>query len=219
MNDTYSTVEVAQRLGVSVQTVQRWVDMGQLRAWKTLGGHRRIDASSADALFQAHAISGRDGSTASAPASAFTPAATPAVDSAAPVADAQRSPHVLVVDDDESDRELVTLLVRKALPTAVIESASSGFEALMKVGRETPDVLITDVLMPHMNGFQMLSHLKAGERAAPALMIATSSHSAHELAALGRLPDGVAFVAKPIDRNTLFALLRGHHAPQRTATA
>ncbi|XVJ69915.1 MAG: excisionase family DNA-binding protein [Rhizobacter sp.] len=47
---TYSTVEIARRLGVSIQTVQRWVDSGKLKAWKTLGGHRRIDAESAEAL-------------------------------------------------------------------------------------------------------------------------------------------------------------------------
>jgi excisionase family DNA binding protein len=218
MSSTYSTLEVAQRLGVSVQTVQRWVDMGQLRAWKTLGGHRRIDAASADALFRAHAVSGLDGAAAAAadvaPAAAAVP--TPSADTATP--DAHRPLRVLVVDDDEADRELVGLLVRKALPSAVIDSASSGFEALMKVGRETPDVLITDVMMPHMNGFEMLSHLRAGERAAPRLLIATSSHSAHELAALGRLPDSVAFVAKPIDRTRFFALLRDHEALERAAT-
>jgi excisionase family DNA binding protein len=49
---SYSTVEIARRLGVSIQTVQRWVDAGRLKAWKTLGGHRRIDADSAEALLR-----------------------------------------------------------------------------------------------------------------------------------------------------------------------
>ncbi len=47
---SYSTVEVSRRLGVSIQTVQRWVDSGHLKAWKTLGGHRRISAESAETL-------------------------------------------------------------------------------------------------------------------------------------------------------------------------
>lgn len=49
---TYSTVEIARRLGVSIQTVQRWVDAGHLKAWKTMGGHRRISAESAEALLK-----------------------------------------------------------------------------------------------------------------------------------------------------------------------
>ena len=45
---SYSTAHLARRLGVSVPTVQRWVDLGHLKAWKTVGGHRRIDAESAE---------------------------------------------------------------------------------------------------------------------------------------------------------------------------
>ncbi|MEY2842846.1 MAG: hypothetical protein RI920_883, partial [Pseudomonadota bacterium] len=51
---SYSTTEIAQRLGISTQTVQRWVDTGKLEAWKTLGGHRRIEAESAEHLFRSH---------------------------------------------------------------------------------------------------------------------------------------------------------------------
>lgn len=48
---SYTTIDVARRLGVSPQTVQRWVDVGLLTAWKTPGGHRRIDAASAERFF------------------------------------------------------------------------------------------------------------------------------------------------------------------------
>ena len=48
---SYSTADIAKRLGISPQTVQRWVDSGRLKAWKTPGGHRRIDARSAELLF------------------------------------------------------------------------------------------------------------------------------------------------------------------------
>ncbi len=47
----HTTVAVAKRSGVSLQTVQRWFDAGHLKAWKLLGGHRRIDAASAERLF------------------------------------------------------------------------------------------------------------------------------------------------------------------------
>lgn len=92
---SYSTIEIARRLGVSPQTVQRWVDSGRLKAWKTPGGHRRIDAQSAQFLFeeQQQVISAK-------------PEADPAVEAAA------RPLRVLVVDDNAMDRELMAVLVQ-----------------------------------------------------------------------------------------------------------
>jgi len=49
---TFSTFQVASRLGVSVCTVQNWVERGLLKAWKTPGGHRRIDARVVDAFVE-----------------------------------------------------------------------------------------------------------------------------------------------------------------------
>ena len=49
-SDSYSTAYVASRLGVSVPTVQRWVDAGHLKAWKTPGGHRRFREADVVAL-------------------------------------------------------------------------------------------------------------------------------------------------------------------------
>ena len=50
--DVCSTREAADRLGVSLRTVQLWSEAGVLRAWKTAGGHRRILVSSVDELLQ-----------------------------------------------------------------------------------------------------------------------------------------------------------------------
>ena len=52
---SYSTAHLARRLGVSVPTVQRWVDLGHVKAWKTVGGHRRIDAESAEDFIRVQA--------------------------------------------------------------------------------------------------------------------------------------------------------------------
>ena len=75
-----TTREVAQALGMAVRSVQLMVDRGELQAWKTPGGHRRIARASVLQWLQS-----RPASTAAAPA---TPpaAATPSVASAASVA-------------------------------------------------------------------------------------------------------------------------------------
>jgi excisionase family DNA binding protein len=180
---TYSTAEVARRLGVSVQTIQRWVDVGRLRAWKTLGGHRRIDAVDANALFREY-VGVRD--------------------QPAPV---DRCPSVLVVDDSELDRAVAVALVQEALPSAEVTAAASGFEALLAVGRHKFDALVTDIGMPHMNGFEMLRHLVLEVPNCPRFLLATSAHSASDLAAMGMLPAEVSLIRKPLAENGFAAWL------------
>ena len=192
---SYTTVEVARRLGVSLQTVQRWVDSGRLKAWKTLGGHRRIEADSAEALFRTQ-----------------TQAAL-AADDPVPTASAAGARRVLVVDDDPLDLELMVTMVRQILPDAAIDESTDGFQALLQAGRTSPDVLITDINMPHMDGFEMIRSLAESTFQAPSTIVAVSSLSPSDLAARGRMLPGVHFLSKPVDRRRLGALL-GAPAPQ-----
>ncbi len=185
MEPTYSTMEVARRLGVSVQTVQRWVDIGRLRAWRTLGGHRRIDAEDANALFREFA---EDRAEVAAP-------------------EPDRRPRVLVVDDNDLDRELAVAEVRAILPQANVTVASSGFEALLAMGEQQFDALITDLAMPHMDGFEMLRHLSLDGSRRPRFLLATSNHSADELKKMGTLPPEVTLMPKPLGPNGLEAWL------------
>lgn len=183
---SYTTVEVAKRLGVSLQTVQRWVDAGHLKAWKTLGGHRRIDAESAEQLFKAQAH--RIGTSS---------------DLKPPVLVS-----VVVVDDDAADRTLMVELVGLALPEARVEVAENGFQALALIGKVSPDIVVTDIHMPHMDGFEMVRQMMVNEFMRPKALIAVSANSAHELASLGQLPPGVQLFAKPIDPARFVAALR-----------
>ena len=167
---SYSTAEVARRLGVSIPTVQRWVDLGHLKAWKTVGGHRRIEAESAERMFRAQG----------------------AEKLALPLL-------VLVVDDNPDDRDLLSALIETALPGAEIGTADNGFQALVSIGQRAPDVLITDIVMPNMNGVEMLRQLSSQCVVRPRLILATSSQTPEQFARLGPLPDGVGFVPKPIE--------------------
>ena len=175
---SYSTAEVARRLGVSIPTVQRWVDAGHLQAWKTVGGHRRIDAQSAERLF---------GRQSAAPAQPLS---------------------VMVVDDNPDDREILVLLIETVLPGAVITVAEGGFQALVAIGQTAPDILVTDIVMPHMDGIEMLRQLATQCQVRPNAIIAVSSKTAEQRAKLGHLPDEVTFVAKPIDRFVFGAALQ-----------
>lgn len=193
---SYSTVEIARRLGVSIQTVQRWVDAGHLKAWKTLGGHRRIDADSAERLLRHELVV--DPSAGSNERSK-APSGAPAV---------EVLPSVLIVDDNEDDREILIHLVASALPDAQVHAVSSGFDALLHIGRQSPDILITDIVMPNMNGFEMLRHLAHECPSRPRTIWAVSNHSYDELLTLGDMPSDILFQSKPIERERFIDTLR-----------
>lgn len=178
-------------LGVTVQTVQRWVDAGHLRAWRTAGGHRRLSVDSVDA-FVRHSKSQLDGDVSFVGDT---------------VAEAGGSKAVLIVDDDEGDREIARRLVRSHWPDASIVEADNGFSGLIELGRRPFDVLLTDVTMPHLDGLAMLRTVKADPSLAGVRLAAMSSFSADEIARRGGLPPGIPFFPKPLRREALGAFL------------
>lgn len=192
---SYSTAEVARRLGVSVPTVQRWVDQGHLKAWKTVGGHRRLDADSADRF-----IARQTSAAGAAPEGSGAEA---------------RPLSVLLVDDNTDDRDLMSALVEAAIPGASIGHAENGFEALVAIGQSAPDVVITDIMMPNMNGFEMLCHLANDCAVRPKLIIAVSGLPPDRLAALGEWPMAVKVVSKPIDPRLFIDTVRAGAAALR----
>lgn len=192
---SYSTAYVARRLGVSVPTVQRWVDAGHLKAWKTVGGHRRIDAGSADALFRSQAVT--TGHAPAAPAAATKP-----------VAPASRALRAVVVDDDAGDRELLVALVEAALPGVEVTAVENGFLGLVAIGRLAPDVVVTDIVMPQMDGLAMLGQLAELPEVRPRALVAVTSESPSDLVRRGGLPAGVGYLRKPLDPAALAALLQ-----------
>lgn len=181
----YTLNQVGARLGVSPQTVQRWLDTGRLQGWKTLGGHRRVDADSADALIAAHTQVGA--------------APTP--------------PRILIVEDRPLDAAVLTEHVRAVFPGAELALASDGFDGLMKIGSDPPDLVLVDLALPHMNGVEMIRRLRETLHPAPAFLIISALRSP-AIAALGGLPEGVPVLKKPIDpqacRQMLRAALPGH---------
>jgi CheY-like chemotaxis protein len=179
-----------------VPTVQRWVDAGALKAWKTVGGHRRIDAASADAFILGLSQKGGD-----------TPALPTHLDAAAP--------SVLIVDDNPDDRDLLAAVAAEAFPDARIMTAQDGFEGLVAIGHSSPDILIADIVMPYMDGIELQRRVAALGAGRPRVLVAVSSLSNAELALRGPLPAGVAFVAKPVEPVALITLLRQALAAQR----
>jgi CheY-like chemotaxis protein len=112
---------------------------------------------------------------------------------------------VLVVDDNADVRELIAEVLQAA--AAEVATADSADRALEAVRERRPDVLLCDLHMPGVDGFELIHRVRAWERVAGARRpIAAAAVSAY--AALGRRlrharDEFQAFVTKPVDPDTL----------------
>ena len=183
--DYCSTKEAAASLGVSHRTVQLWVENGTLQAWRTAGGHRRITVESVNRL-----VDGRRIAIGAPPAPASAPA--------------PGKPRVLVVDDDPLMLRLYELeMAGWGLDLEVVK-ANNGFEALIRIGEQRPDLLVSDLNMPGMDGFRMIRTLREDSGTAGMNMIVVSGLDRATIKAMG-LPADIPVFPKPVP----FGELRG----------
>jgi excisionase family DNA binding protein len=191
-----STSEAARMLGVSNTTIQFMVERGELEAWKTRGGHRRISVASIDRLRQSRSNRADRGRLS-------------------PQDNA--SLKVLVVEDDESLRRLYQqTLSQWDLPLSVM-SADDGMQALLMIERSRPDVLITDLNMAPMNGYDFVRRLrKQPEYNAMTIIIVTGVDYA-DIEANGGLPRGVVLYGKPVPFEKLEGFLEAMAARKQLA--
>ena len=184
-----STKDAARLLGVSHRTVQLWVENGTLQAWKTAGGHRRITMVSVNKL-----VNERHEATAPLAPAAPAPAPAPAQPS---------RKKVLLVDDDRTLLRLYELELQGwDLPLDVVK-AHDGFEALIRIGEQRPDLLVSDLSMPGMDGFRMIRTLRGDANYGQMAIIVVSGLDRATIASMG-LPADIPVFPKPVP----FAQLR-----------
>jgi CheY-like chemotaxis protein len=113
---------------------------------------------------------------------------------------------ILVVDDDESLRELLRMHLASAgyeVSTAA-DAISAGYHVL----KSPPDLILSDVNMPHMDGFEFVAALKADTTLPPIPVIFLTSmedgdHRGKELGAVG-------YLTKPVRADRLLAMVAQH---------
>jgi excisionase family DNA binding protein len=194
MTDTeyLSTRQAAIRLGVSLGTVQNMVENGVLEAWKTAGGHRRIPVASVEAM-----LSKRRAQTPSSQES---------------------STHldVMIAEDDPTLQTLYKATVESWGMPIRLRMVNNGFEGLLQVGQSRPDVMIADLMMPGMDGYEMIRQLRANPELARMDIIVVSAIDRDEVLQKGLPPDVTVF-GKPIPFHEIKGFLLGRLAArQRT---
>lgn len=186
-----STRQAAHRLGVSLGTVQNMVESGALEAWKTTGGHRRIPVTAVEALLarRRQGVSGGD---------------------------SQRM-DILITEDDATLQALYQMTIDGWELPIDLRIASTGFDGLLQVGQKVPDILIADLMMPGMDGFEMIRQLRANPALSRMDIMVVSAIDREEILARG-LPPDVTIFGKPIPFHEIKGFILGRMASrQRTA--
>ena len=186
--DVMTTREAGETLGVAVRTVQLWVEAGVLPAWRTAGGHRRIARSAVEKLMaeRQHDLS-------------------PTI---SPEASVLASLKLLLVEDDPLLLRLFSGVVAGWNFPVELTTATNGFEGLVRIGEMRPDIVVSDLVMPGMDGFAMLRALKKpGSGFGNLKLLVITALAADEIEERGGLPDGVICFQKPVNYVKLEALV------------
>ena len=189
-----TTREAATLLGVSVGTVQLWAENGLLQAWKTTGGHRRVLRDSVSNLLQDKSLKRPDSGLPETPQLLTPPA--PGL----------RRLRVLVVEDDLQLLRLYHVKVSAWHLKPEVSVTDNAMSALMMIGRQSPDLLVTDLQMPGMDGFKMLRVLRETPETKRTRIVVVSGLDAEEIQDRGGLPADVELFPKPIPFNRLLAV-------------
>jgi len=179
----YTTKEASTILGVAVSTIQSWTDNGYLHAWTTGGGHRRIACDSVEEILSAQ----KGLLTNTSAGEQFS---------------------VVIVDDNAQQCRMYIKQFDACSIDARVVIAKDGYSGLLKIGQELPDIIITDLKMPNVDGFEMIKALDKTPALKHSLIIVVSGLTEFEIAAKGGLPKDVYFLTKPILFENIESLIR-----------
>ena len=137
---------------VSSKTIINWIDAGHLKAYKTVGGHRRIKREDLDQFLKEKGM---------------------------PLPEEpklEERKKILVVDDDKIIVETIVQALEEDEYGYEMISAGDGFEAGLQVNHFKPDLLILDIMMPDINGYEVCQKIKSNSETKDTKIIVLSAY-------------------------------------------
>lgn len=192
------TKEAALILGVSISTVQKMVDAGTIRAWRTEGGHRRLSLESLKEAANRLNVSGGG-------AAGVTGERGPR----------EGSLRALVVEDNPVATKAMSKTLSAYEGRLQVDYARDAAEALLRCSEVEPDLVITDLVMEPFDGFHLIRVLRNSPRFARMTILVVTGLSAKDIEARGGLGEDVIVYRKPLSGERLSGFLdafvsRGH---------
>jgi len=174
--------EVASLLIVSPVTVRQWSQKGLLAFEQTPGGHRRYSYSAIENFARKRGLHLKNRQS--------------------------KSLKILIVDDDPQLSFYLTELLQAISSDIKTDTAANGFEAGQKVQAFQPDILLLDLFMPSLDGFQTCQQIKENPETSAIRIIAITGHSSPENIAKIMNDGAENCLSKPIDEEELISALK-----------
>ena len=139
----------------------------------------------------------------------------PALPTPAEAAAADRTPMIMVVDDSLTVRRVTQrLLVREGYR---VQLAKDGLEALERIAQERPTVVLSDIEMPRMDGFELSMRIRENARTAAVPIVIISSRTAEKHRSRAQQIGVNAFLGKPYQETEMLAQLARYVPHQQDA--
>ena len=152
MEDILTVYKAGRYCNVSSKTIINWIESGHIPAYKTVGGHRRIKKSDLEGFMRRQGIPIPEGF------------------------DVEERKKILVVDDDPIIVETIVQALEEDEHDYEVISASDGFEAGLQVNHFKPHLLILDIMMPDIKGYDVCQKIKCSPETKDTKIIVLSAY-------------------------------------------
>jgi len=152
MEDILTVFQASKYCSVSPKTIINWIDAGHIEAYKTVGGHRRIKKADLERFMKKQGIP---------------------IPKQEQIEERKR---VLIVDDDPIIVETLVQALEEDVHDYEVISAADGFEAGIQVNHFKPHLLILDIMMPDIKGYDVCKKIKSTEETKDIKIIVLSAY-------------------------------------------
>lgn len=152
----YTTGEIAAFCHVTINAVKKWIASGKLLAFRTPGGHFRVNRADFMAFLEKFKLEIKE---------EFFPARH----------------KVLIIDDEHDVVEFVKGALESMGDGYLIETAGDGYEGLIKVGDFKPELMVLDIRMPKLDGFEVCRRIKQDKSTKDIKILAVTAYGTDDI--------------------------------------